>query len=313
MTLVQLNYALAVLRHGSFKLAARELHISQPALSVQIQNLEDEIGVSLFVRNRNPLTPTEEGVLFLKKAQEIVRQCDELLGFSEEISKEYNTKLRVGVIPTLAPFLLPLFVEALQKDYPKLRLDFHEIITEKIVEGLQKGSLDMGIVSTPVKARYLVSFPLFYEKFYFYTAKKNHYSTLNPTAIDFKSLWMLEEGNCFRDQIQNFCNLGNWREELPFVYRTNSIDALIKIVDGKGGLTILPELTTLTLSEAQEERIVEIDSEKPKAREIGLLVAEQTGKRRYAKLIKEYIQGNIPKHMLDRERFEVIDPMISLG
>jgi len=278
VTLVQLNYALAVFSHGSFKLAAKALHISQPALSVQIQNLEDEIGLSLFVRNRNPLAATEEGVLFLKKAQEIVRQCNELLDFSEGINKHFNTTLHIGVIPTLAPFLLPLFVEKLQSDYPDLRLDFHEIITDKIVDGLQKGSLDLGIVSTPISARYLISLPLFYEKFYFYTSENNKHSSLNPDAIDVKSLWMLEEGNCFRDQIHNFCNLGSRLDELPFVYRTNSIDALIKIVDGKGGLTILPELTTLTLSATQEERIVEIQSEKPKAREIGLLLAEQTGK-----------------------------------
>jgi LysR family hydrogen peroxide-inducible transcriptional activator len=217
----------------------------------------------------------------------------------------------VGIIPTLAPFLIPLFIDHIRSDFPGLKLDFRELITEEILFKIQKGELDMGLVSTPVRGRFISTEALFYERFYFYFSRPvpNYHLT---TELDLKSLWTLEEGNCFRDQISNFCNLHQKNIDQPFIYRTNSIDALIKIVDGKGGFTILPELSTLTLNGEQEDQVIQLDDVANKVREIGLVKPVHPGKARFIQIVKQYIQQNIPAHMQDASTYEIIDPLVTV-
>ena len=311
MTLNQLKYALMLQKTGNYKMAASNLGISQPALSIQIQQLEDLIDVKLFDRSRNPVEPTVDGKEFLKKAEQIIVQSQNLLSFSNELKKDFSGTLKVGIIPTLAPFLIPQFIGPLQNEYPDFKLDFHEMITERIVKSVKRGELDVGILSTPIDTAGIESIPLFYEKFYMYTSKEEAHYKFNLKNIDHKELWLLDEGNCFRDQVSNFCNINEIRSHKNFIYRTNSIDALIKIVDNKGGLTILPELSTLTLNEEQEERLSEIGI-KQKAREIGMIVIPNYDKKRFIHKLREFIASNIPKHMLDKEAYDVIDPQVSV-
>lgn len=311
MTLNQLKYALMLQRVGNYKLAAKKLGISQPALSIQIQQLEEQIGVKLFDRSTNPISPTLDGAEFLKKSEEIIVQSQNLLNFSGELKKDFNGTLKVGIIPTLAPFLIPLFIGPLQEDYPHFKLDFYELITEEIVKSVKRGDLDVGLLSTPVKSSGIECMALFYEKFYLYCSKDNAHHKFNLRDVDHRELWLLDEGNCFRDQVSNFCDIKEIRSHKNFIYRTNSIDALIKIVDNKGGITILPELSTLTLNEEQEERLKEID-ERNKAREIGMVVIPNYDKKRFINKLKEYILKNIPGHMLKWEDYEVIDPQINI-
>jgi LysR family hydrogen peroxide-inducible transcriptional activator len=312
LTLTQLKYALELSATGNYKLAAKQLSISQPALSIQIQNLEEEIGISIFDRNQMPIKPTEEGTEFLNRAQEIIRQSDALVHFADELEQNIRGSLKIGVIPTVAPFLVPLFAEKLQEDHPDLRLDIQEDITEKVIAGIREGKYDVGIVSTPVHARNIACEPLFYERFYFYFSDKPPNIIHSTEELDLSEIWMLEEGNCFRDQVGDFCDLSELRQDRQFIYRTNSIDALIKIVEGKGGFTILPELCTLTLTAEQEENIMEISSVRQKAREIGLITAAHHGKQRLIDHLGLAIRDNIPKHMLQKSEFEVLDPMIQL-
>lgn len=308
MTITQLEYALALLKFGSFKKAADKKGISQPGLSLQVQKLEQEIGVILFDRTSNPVQPTIDGKAFLARAQELVTEAHKLKHFTSELSTEFKGTLKVGIIPTLGPFLVSLFAEALQKDFPDFHLDIREQITEKVVADVRSGDLDVGIISTPVKAHGIISMPLFYEKFLFYSAEKTPYSNdIRIKDIDYKNLWLLNEGNCFRDQVNNFCDFNKIRKDKTFIYRSNSIDALIRLVDTKGGMTILPELTTLTLSKEQEEFIKELNG-KPKAREIGIIVTKSHTKARFIEKLTEYIRNNIPKHMLTKDNLEIVDP-----
>jgi LysR family hydrogen peroxide-inducible transcriptional activator len=313
MTLVQLEYALNIAKQGSFRKAAEKLHISQPALSMQIRKLEDEVGIRLFNRSATPLKPTTDGELFLERAQEIIKAANQLTSFLQNYSGMYIGILKIGIIPTLAPFLVPLFADHLQRDYPDFKLDIHEVITEKVVNGVRSGELDVGIISTPIHVFGIQSIPLFYEKFFFYTTEDTSSTKLeiDLNEINYKKLWLLEEGNCFRDQINNFCDLNKIRKNKDFVYRSNSIDALIRIVDTKGGLTILPELSTLCLSAAQEEN-VRIIHGIPKAREISIIVTRNHDKERFVVKLKEYIQSNIPRSMLSREGLEIVDPEIKI-
>ena len=313
MTLAQLEYALFIAKHSSFKKAAEKLHISQPALSMQIRKLEEELSVRLFNRSGNPVRPTADGALFLERAQEIHKDVNRLSVFFRDQTNRFAGTLKTGIIPTLAPFLVPLFADQLQRNYRDFKLDIHELITEKVVNGVRSGDLDVGIISTPVDIYGIQSIPIFYEKFYFYTTENAFSSNLeiDLSEINYKKLWLLEEGNCFRDQINNFCDLNKIRKNKDFVYRSNSIDAMIRMVDSKGGITILPELSTLCLSATQEDNVKVVHG-RPKAREISIIVTKNHDKERLVEKLKEYIQANIPKSMLTSEGLEIVDPEIKL-
>lgn len=308
MTLQQLHYALTLKKHGNFKRAAESLGITQPGLSLQIQRLEEFIGVILFDRSSNPIKPTVDGLQFLMRAEEVVVSAQHLSQFSAKLNQDYKGKIVIGAIPTLAPFLVPLFVEDLQRDFPDFKLDFHEMTTDLVINGVRSGELDAGLISTPLKAHGIEVIPLFYEQFYFYASRElNLNAEVQLKDVDYKKLWLLNEGNCFRDQINNFCDLKEIRKDKDFIYRSNSIDALIRIVDTKGGMTILPELTTLSLNEEQEQKLFAI---KGKAREIGIIIRPNSDKRRFLEKLVIYIQRNIPQRMISSEGLEIVDPEI---
>jgi len=314
MTFNQLDYALSVAKYKSFKNAADKKNISQPALSMQIQKLEDEIGIRIFDRSGSPIKITTDGEFFLERAQEIIAATYRLSEFSSQLNDDFTGEIKIGIIPTLAPFLVPLFADQLLKDHPYFKLDIHEIITEKVVNGVRSGELDAGIISTPINVYGIIAIPLFYEKFFIYSSEDHQGNEIkvNLNKIRYENLWLLEEGNCFRDQINNFCDLNKIRKNKQFVYRSNSIDALIRLVDTKGGMTILPELSTLSLNEYQEENVKHI-SGKPKAREIAIIVRKNYDKERYVEKLKTYIQANIPKSMLSSKGLEIVDPEININ
>lgn len=313
MTFNQLEYALALQRYGSFNKAAKKLGITQPALSLQIKKLEDEIDIKLFNRSTNPVEVTVDGVKFLERAQHILTDAKRLIDFSRELKQGFDGTLKVGIIPTLSPFLVPLFANDLQRDLPGFFLDIHEVITERVVSDVRDGSLDVGIISTPFDGAGIKVTPLFYEKFYLYTSEDQYLrqSDIALEKIRYDELWLLNEGNCFRDQINNFCDLEEIRKNKRFIYRSNSIDALIRIVDTKGGMTILPELSTLSLDENQEESVRPIRGV-PRAREIGLITTRHYDKKRFIDKLEAYIKKNIPNHMLSPNNYEIVDPQIRI-
>ncbi len=313
MTITQLIYALQLKKDRNFKRAADHIGISQPALSIQVQKLEEEIGLKLFDRSSSPLSLTRDGELFLIRAQEVVNNAKALRNFVDELHDDYNGELTIGVIPTLAPFLIPLFSQSLQDNFPDLRLEFKEQITEEVVKNVRNGDLDVGLISTPIGVYGIQSIPLFYERFYVYTSRDERAGSHEIRVEDIRhdDLWLLDEGNCFRDQINNFCDLKSVRKDKKFIYHSNSIDALIRIVDTRGGMTILPELTTMSLSGEQEENL-KIIKGKPKAREIGMIFRTNQDKGRYIQILEEHIKSNIPGHMLSGSNYEILDPEIAM-
>ena len=313
MTLTQLHYALQLGKYKNFKRAAEMLSISQPGLSLQIQKLEDEIGIKLFNRSITPLEVTKDGELFLIRAQELVSAAKQLENFAAGLQEDFSGSLTIGVIPTLAPFLLPLFSKSIHEEYPELQLTFKEQLTEDVVKNVRNGDLDVGIISTPINVYGIEHLPLFYERFYIYASQDDLRDTqeIRIEDINYNALWLLDEGNCFRDQVNDLCDLRTVREGKKFIYQSNSIDSLIRIVDSRGGYTILPELTTLSLTEYQEEYLKQIQG-KAKAREISLIMTPNHDKSRYIHLLETYIKSNIPAHMLSKTNYEIVDPNIEM-
>lgn len=302
MNINQLDYALTLLKYGNFTKSSAHLGITQPALSLQIKNLEEEIGISLFDRSKNPIEATEDGLKFLKRAQEIVIMSRDLKEYASSLKSEFKGILKVGIIPTLAPYLVPLFSRELSKEFPEMILDIKEILTDDVLTLIKRGEIDTGIISTPLEKSNLVVKPILFEKFFYYSTEKQE-------EVDLDKLWLLEEGNCFRDQVNDICALTNVVNKNNLIYRCSSIDSLIRMVDHHGGTTILPELTTLSLNEAQEANISPI---KGKVREISIVHRSTIDKIRFIDAVQHAILKNTPSRMHKAGNNEIVDPGIKM-
>ncbi|RUT79939.1 hydrogen peroxide-inducible genes activator [Ancylomarina longa] len=308
MTLKQLEYALALGSLGSYGRVAKSMGVSQPAVSLQIQALENEMGILLFDRSGKKVEPTLNGLLFLEKAQSLVTESKHLQDFALQLSEEIQGDICLGIIPTLSPFLVPLFLNELNQKYPNIRLTIKEAITEEILRGLKDGRFHGGIISTPIASKSNLKFhPLFYERFYLYVSEKHALFNREEIAIeelDFKDIWMLQEGNCFMDQVTNICAT-DIKKEGPFIYESNNIDALRRIVEYKGGITFLPELSTLMIPADQEEMIKDI-SGKIRVREISMVSLKSEVRLNLLEAIGKVIKECIPKQMLSGEHKDIV-------
>lgn len=309
MTLLQLSYVLELSRYNSFSLTAKRLNISQPALSLQIRKLEEELGIHLFKRSPTAVTLTAEGELFVDKARELLALAEKLKDLPFELEEKPEGTLRIGVIPTLAPYWFPMFMNSLSKKYPKIMFTVSEMKTDDIIAELKNGQLDAGFLSTPVHAPGMEFRTLFYEKFFLYVSDKNELfgkETLNLKNIDLKELWYLQEGNCFQNQVNSICKYAHEPNELQnVVYLSNSIESLCRMVETSGGMTFIPELATLSVSSDEEEMIKEIEGEAP-LREISMITTRISKSDRLLELFLDVAMSVIPQRMKKIESGKVL-------
>ncbi|MGK0364830.1 MAG: LysR family hydrogen peroxide-inducible transcriptional activator [Saprospiraceae bacterium] len=305
MNLQQIEYALLLQKHGSFSKAAKQGGLTQSAVSQQITKLENELGFQIFDRQTKPIKPTATGFRFLEKAQMVLLEVQQLKEFAIQLEEEAEGALTIGIIPTLSPYLVPFFINELNEKYPKIKLTIREMMTKDIVRGIIDRELNGGIISTPITTNMKFEFePLFYEKFFLYASYKHPLFEKNKVDIaDIKAddLWLLNEGNCFSDQVNNMCQIGARSDIKPDLdYRSNSIDALRRIVEYKGGLTFLPELATLNVSESEEDMIKKLEG-KPRAREISLIYTKGETKKPLMQKMAAVIKESLPKSVLSKE------------
>jgi LysR family hydrogen peroxide-inducible transcriptional activator len=304
MTLQQLHYALALKDSQSFVKAARTLGISQPALSLQVKKLETELDLVLFDRSKKRIEPTESGLLFLDRAELLINEARQLRDLANQLNESVAGTMRIGVIPTLAPYLLPLFINELNTIYSKLTIHIKEALTEEIIQELRAGTLDGGIISTPINsATNFTSMPLFYEEFKLFVSREHPLYQEKKVAIKsipFKDVWLLKEGNCFRDQVNNICGITRDEEAQElFYFESNSIESLCHIVEFKGGITFLPELTTIYLNDDKTEMIKDLKGNK-RVREISLLHLPKHLRSPQLAEFSKIIKANIPKRLLSK-------------
>lgn len=301
MTLLQLSYVLELSQHSSFSLAAKRLHISQPALSLQISKLEEELGMQLFKRSPNRIALTAEGEIFASQARELLQLADKLKDLPFELEKKPEGELRVGVISTLAPYWFTMFLDQFAQKYPDIRLTVKELKTEEIIAQLKNGQLDAGFISTPVSAPGMVFRPLFYEKFFLYVSGQHElYSSENIdlNAVDLKEMWYLQEGNCFQNQVDSVCVYAKEPGEYQnIVYLSNSIESLCRVVENSGGITFIPEMATLSVGPEKEQMIKEIAGTPP-VREISLVTTRISKSDRLIEFLLDEALKVIPKRML---------------
>jgi LysR family transcriptional regulator, hydrogen peroxide-inducible genes activator len=309
MTFVQLEYVVAVDTYRHFATAAEHCFVTQPTLSMQVQKLEEELGVKIFDRSKQPVVPTEIGI-------EIIEQSRRILSEKNVISELVQTKkgiltgeLRIGIIPTLAPYLLPLFVQNFYKKYPLIKLVVQELMTEYIVSRLREGRIDVGILVTPLQENGIKEHVLFYEELLAYVSRKNTaYKKTYVLAqdIDPEKLWLMEEGHCFRSQIVNLCELRRASEMgTHFEYEAGSIETLRRMVEINDGITILPELTTLDMTARQLQLIRHFKKPAP-MREVSIVVHRDFVKKRLIEALKEEIIAAIPDKLRTNKDLNVV-------
>ncbi|MCL3781638.1 hydrogen peroxide-inducible genes activator [Prolixibacteraceae bacterium JC049] len=310
MQLNQFTYFIALEKYGSFSKAAEAVGISQPALTLQIQKLEEELGYRLLDRSRKPFQVTREGEAFLERALDIVQRVDELKDLSIEMSEEIAGHLRVGIIPTVAPYLVPLFIDDLQKKYPQLHLEIQELKTEEIVEELKRGNIDCGILTTPIQAGSVIKRALFYERFYLYVSEGHELfqkDEIDLNDVDFSQLWYLQEGNCFQNQVNSICQLSGQTDGTEhLVYKSNSIESLRRIVESKRGITFIPELATIDIPVELEDWVKDIAGIPP-LREVSLVLTRSQAKERQVEALTTILLNNIPGRMKKKPEGLIID------
>lgn len=315
MQLNQFEYLRALYQAGSFSAAAHKLDITQPALSLQVQKLEEEIGFRLIDRSKRPLQFTREGEIFFQKSLEILQLVEQLKSVSIEMSEEISGKLFVGMIPTLAPYLVPLFIHELYSGFPNLQIDITELKTEDIIARLKLGKLDCGILSTPVSAGGLQFEALFYERFFVYVSENHRLfqnQEIDLNDIPEEEMWYLEEGNCFQNQVDSICRIKTQTAGQNLVYRSSSIESLRRVVEHKNGLTFVPELATINIPAEQEDLVKTIAGEQP-VREISVVTLKNSAKERQIAALTGIIKKSIPRRMLLKPTIEVINPKLKIG
>lgn len=298
MTLTQLEYIVAVDTFRHFATAAEHCFVTQPTLSMQVQKLEHELGIKIFDRSKQPVVATDIGEEVILQARRVLHESKLLEQLVADTKGLLKGELRVGIIPTLSPYLLPLFIPSFTKKYPSVKLKISDLTTDAIMEQLKNGRLDAGLLVTPLHDPAVKEFPLFYEEMVAYVSKQSkafQKTYILPSDLDDARLWLLEEGHCFRTQIMNLCELKKASElGLNFEYEAGSIETLRKMVEINNGVTILPELATLDLSNKQLSHIRHFKSPSP-VREVSLVIHRDFVKRRLIEVLKEEILHFLPE------------------
>ncbi|HPQ08828.1 MAG TPA: LysR substrate-binding domain-containing protein [Bacteroidia bacterium] len=295
MNIQQLEYIVALYQYGNFAKAAEKCFVTQPTLSMMIKRLEEELNVVIFDRNKNPIEPTDVGLQIIQKSQQILNEIEELKIFANQNKTSKKGNLKLGILPTIAPYLLPLILNSFSKKYADITLEINELTTDEIIEQLHKGLIDIGILATPLNDKDILEKKLFIEKFYIYTSDKKLLKSKKVSLKDIKNqtMWLLKEGHCFRNQVIEICHPQN-KSSVQFI--AGNLDTIIKLIDFHGGTTIIPELMIKYLSKSQFKKVVSFENPVP-AREISIVQNKL--------FIKEHLINTLYDHIISVMKVEL--------
>ena len=290
----QIKYVIALEKTGSFSDAANICFVTQSTLSTMIKRLENQLGLKLFDRQKKPIELTAEGKKLINQFKIIDNEYENLFDLFNETKSEFHGTLKIGIIPTLAPFLLPLFLDEINVKYPNLNLEINEITTHEIQNKLKLREIDVGLISIPIVDKELEQTHLFREEFLVYdtrgqSPKSKRYKI---DEIDISKLWLLEESHCLTSQIGKICELKNdWKSEGNVKLLSGSILSLLELVKLKKGITLLPKLATLS-DMIEKEFIFNLERPVP-VREIGIVTLKNFLKKKLFDILKAEIVGSI--------------------
>ena len=310
ITLTQLEYIVAIDEYRHFATAAEKCFVTQPTLSMQIKKLEDELGVIIFDRSRQPVGPTDLGAKLIEQARMTLSATQRIKEIIQEEQQEVEGTLKIGIIPTLAPYLLPVFIGPYIRKYPAVKVEVEELVSEEIIRRLKRDILDVGLFVTPYHDEKIVERPVFYEEMLVYAhpdcelLKKKEVGHEDIVTSD---IWMLGNGHCFRNQVVNLCEMSaSQHKNLPFEFESNSLETLMRIVDVEGGFTLIPELALQYMSPEKKKQVRSIANTKP-LREVSVIYSRHFTKQRLITLLCDEIKSVVPAHMLKRDRGMIVE------
>ena len=300
MTLQQFEYILAVARYGHFGRAADACNVTQPTLSAMISKLEEEVGAKLFDRNRQPIRPTPVGEKVILRAREVLEQAESIKDIILEEQQSLQGTFRLGILPTIAPYLLPRFFPQLMKKYPSLDIRVKEMKTHEIKSALLQGDIDAGILAAIDGLEDFAQTSLFYERYVGYVSREDplfaRESIRTSDVAASGQLWLLDEGHCFRDQMVRFCQM-KASQTSQLAYGLGSMETFMRMVESGMGITFIPELASLQLSDSQKELVRPFAIPIP-TRELVLLTNHNFIRQTLLNVLVSEIQACIPKSML---------------
>lgn len=308
MTLVQLEYIVAVDTYRSFVGAAEKCFVTQPTLSMQVQKLEEMLNVKIFDRSKQPVIPTEIGSQIIEQARLILQESQKVKEIISSQQQDIVGELKVGIIPTVAPYLLPQVIAAMMEKYPELKLLIWEYTTEDIIHHLKTGILDCGILATPLGDNSITEIPMYYENFVTYISKNSKLfkkKNIDANDLEDENIWLLNEGHCMRSQVLNICRSTKDNRLQGLTYNTGSVETLIRMVDMNNGATLLPELALAELTPKQLSKVRTFKSPEP-VREISLVTHKNYIKKRMLNALKEEILAVIPKTMKQKKKKDIV-------
>ena len=296
MTLQQLEYIIAVYRLRHFAKAAEHCGVTQPTLSAMVQKLETELGVKLFERSSQQVVPTQVGRLVVEQAWKVVQRAARIKQIVAEQQHAVAGEFRLGILPTIAPYLLPRFFPDFCRKYPEVEIKAVELKTDDIRRELAKGEIDAAIMVNLNDMDNLEFYPLYQERFYVYVSRHGplfNHKNIKTADLGNKTLWLLDEGHCFRDQLVKFCNLKGARKSKT-TYSLGSIETFMRMVEGGMGITFIPELALWQLSDRQMELVRPFALPEP-SREIVLVTGKNYLRKTLVNLLVKEICSCLPE------------------
>ena len=308
MTLQQLEYILAVDKCRHFGKAADVCNVTQPTLSAMIGKLEEELNVKIFDRTRQPISPTPVGELVIRQAQEVLCQSNRIKDIIEEERHSLTGIFRVGILPTIAPYLLPRFFPQLMKKYPQLDIRVREMKTSEIKKALAEGELEAGILAKLAGLEEFAETHLCYEKYVGYVSREDKLfgqSIIRTSDVaTSKDLWLLDEGHCFRDQMVRFCQMKG-AQTSQLAYNLGSIETFMRMVESGKGITFIPELAADQLNEIQQELVRPFAVPVP-TRQLVLITQPHFVRQTVIDTLVNEIQASVPKDMLKLKGTQIL-------
>jgi LysR family hydrogen peroxide-inducible transcriptional activator len=295
MTITQLNYLLAVAEHKNFTIAASKSFVTQPTLSMQIQKLEEELDVIIFNRKKKPIELTPIGEKIIEQAKTIVNESNRIVDIVEQQKGFIGGEFKIGIIPTITPTLLPLFLKTFLKKYPKVQLVIEELTTQEIIKKLNDGHLDAAIAATPLENEAIKEKPLYYEPFVGFISSNHrlyNHDFITDDDLDLADILLLEDGHCFKNSVINLCNATKGESNAHFNLESGSINTLIKLSKEGLGMTLIPYLHTLDLSDNDKKYLKQFSKTVP-AREVSLIYHKSQLKMQLIEALKDTISGII--------------------
>ena len=306
MTLTQMKYVLAVAKEGSFRRAASACHVTQPTLSVQVQKIEEILGATVFERKTSPVRPTRIGKLLIEQLKIAHLEAMKALEIASFEAGIVSGELRIGVIPTVSPYLVPLFLKSLNQASPELQLTISELTTANCLLALDREEIDVAILATKeTRAKYRQQV-LYDEEMLLFTNREHAFfkrQKVSVNELEAEEIWLLEEGHCLRDEIVKVCHLSRSLKKRPrnLNLKVGNLESVRYLVEANFGYTLLPYLATLKLSPAEKKLLREFSEPKP-SRSVNLTTRRNFLRSSAIALLKDEILANLPPGELQGSR-----------